>query len=101
MTRRAVAVGPYAAFMPATPPPRFPQRKRLRLPIAYEAGIYFVTICTQDRRLMFGEVVDGEMLPNDSGRMVEATWRGLPEFIPGVSIDAFQLMPNHLHGIVV
>ncbi len=48
-----------------------------------QAGAYFVTICTQDRACLFGEIVDGEMRLNDSGRMVERWWAGfgrLPVF---------------------
>ncbi len=64
-------------------------------------GAYFVTICTQDRACMFGEVVDGVMCPNDAGRMVETVWGELPVFYPGVAIDGFVVMPNHIHGIIV
>jgi putative transposase len=65
------------------------------------AGAYFVTICTQDRACLFGEVIGGSMRPNDAGRMVAARWSGLPARFAGVEIDMFVVMPNHLHGIVV
>jgi hypothetical protein len=35
-----------------------------------QPGAYFVTICTQNRECMYGEIVDGEMRLNDAGRMV-------------------------------
>jgi REP element-mobilizing transposase RayT len=66
-----------------------------------QAGAYFVTICTQDRACLFGEVVDGEMRLNDVGRMVVAEWERLPERFPDVALDAFVVMPNHIHGIIV
>jgi REP element-mobilizing transposase RayT len=66
-----------------------------------QAGAYFVTICTQDRAGPFGEVVDGEMRLNDAGRMVLAVWDELPSRFPTVEVDAFVIMPNHVHGIVV
>ncbi len=47
------------------------------------------------------ELVEGEMLSNDAGRMVEMVWNEIPDHFPGVSIDVFQIMPNHIHGIVV
>ena len=65
-----------------------------------QAGAYFVTICTQHRECLFGEIVDGEMVLNDAGRMVQTGWDGIPSHYPGIDIDAFQIMPNHIHGIV-
>jgi putative transposase len=41
------------------------------------------------------------MALNDAGRMVETVWNEIPEHYPGVDIDAFVVMPNHVHGIVV
>ena len=64
-------------------------------------GAYFVTICTQDRSNIFGEVEDCVIQANDAGQMVSTVWDELPDFYPGVSIDAFTLMPNHIHGIVL
>jgi len=66
-----------------------------------EAGAYFVTVCTQDHLCLFGSVVGEEMQPNESGRMVLAAWNELPDRYPGVVTDAFVLMPNHIHGIIV
>jgi hypothetical protein len=65
------------------------------------AGAYFVTICAQNRECLFGEILDGEMALNDAGRMIETIWHELPEHYPGIGIDAFQVMPNHMHGIVI
>jgi putative transposase len=66
-----------------------------------QAGAYFVTICTQGRACLFGEVVDGEMRLNDAGRMVVAEWERLPALFSNVVLDAFVVMPNHIHGIVI
>ncbi|HXH08955.1 MAG TPA: transposase [Alphaproteobacteria bacterium] len=66
-----------------------------------QPGAYFVTICTQNRACLFGEVVDGKMLLNDAGRMVQTAWDEIPVHYAGVAIDAFVVMPNHMHGIVV
>lgn len=65
------------------------------------AGAYFVTICAQDRACLFGDIVDGEMRLNDAGRMVVAVWDALPDRFQGIGLDAFVLMPNHIHGIIV
>ena len=66
-----------------------------------QAGAYFVTICAQNRECLFGEILDGEMALNVAGRMIETIWHELPEHYLGVGIDAFQVMPNHMHGIVI
>ena len=50
---------------------------------------------------MFGEVVDGEMTMNDTGSIATVIWESLPDRFPLVDLDAFVVMPNHIHGIVV
>ena len=66
-----------------------------------QAGAYFVTIVTQDRACLFGEVMDGVVAPSEAGLMVQTVWNELSVFYPGVDVDAFVVMPNHVHGIVV
>lgn len=61
-------------------------------------GAYFVTICTQDRACLFGDVVAGDMRLNEAGRMIQSIWDEMPAFYPGVDTDAFVVMPNHVHG---
>jgi putative transposase len=65
------------------------------------AGAYFVTIVTQDRAALFGRIVDSVMHLNDAGWMVQAVWDEIPICYPGVDIDAFVIMPNHIHGIII
>lgn len=65
------------------------------------AGAYYVTIVTQGREAIFGEVIDSSMLLNERGHMVWDVWRDIPRQYPGIEIDAFVVMPNHTHGIVV
>jgi REP element-mobilizing transposase RayT len=64
------------------------------------AGAYFVTICSQGRECLFGEVGDGVMAVNDAGLMVESVWSGLSERFSGIELDAFVIMPNHVHFIL-
>ena len=64
-------------------------------------GAYFVSICAQGRACLFGEIVDGVMRLNDAGRMVNTVWDEIPAHYPGINVDAFIVMPNHIHGIVV
>jgi REP element-mobilizing transposase RayT len=62
---------------------------------------YFVTICTQDRACLFGAVRRGRMHLNVVGRIVAEEWRRSETIRDRVHLDAFIVMPNHLHGIVV
>jgi len=66
-----------------------------------ESGAYFVTICQRDRVSLFGEIVEGEMRSNEAGRTVLDEWSDLPNRFPLVELDAFVVMPNHLHGVIV
>jgi putative transposase len=80
-----------------------PQRRSLRLK-SYDyaqAGAYFVTICTQSRACLFGDIVDDRMCPNDAGHLVAVSWNDIRTRFPDVEIDIFVVMPNHLHGIIV
>ena len=83
--------------------PRIHNRRSIRLK-GYDysqAGAYFVTMCTQNRKYMFGNVVDGEMVLNDAGRMVQTVWDEIPKYYYGIEIDEFVIMPDHVHGIIV
>ena len=65
-----------------------------------QAGAYFVTICTYDRVCLFGEIVDGEMVLNDSGRIVVNEWARTAQIRDEIELDEFVVMPNHVHGII-
>lgn len=62
---------------------------------------YFVTICTKDRKCLFGENVDEELFLNQMGKIVEKYWLEIPMHFPNVVYDEFVIMPNHIHGIIV
>jgi putative transposase len=64
-------------------------------------GEYFVTICTLDRTCLFGEIANGEMQLSPEGQIAENAWRNLPAHFPHITLDAFVIMPNHIHGVVV
>ena len=66
-----------------------------------QPGAYFVTICTQSRRCLFGDVQDGEMRLNDAGRIIARWWSKLPSKFAACATDAFVVMPNHVHRILV
>jgi putative transposase len=64
-------------------------------------GAYFVTICAEGRKCLFGEITDGEMRLNESGTVVTKCWQWLSSQYPHVDLDEWVIMPNHLHGIIV
>lgn len=66
-----------------------------------QQGAYFLTICTYNRECLFGVIADGEMRPNDLGLQVISCWEAIPDHFPHVDLDAFCLMPNHIHGVLV
>ncbi len=80
-----------------------PTRKSPRLEDYYysSAGIYFVTICTKNRECFFGHVINGSMELNIVGKKVKELRSVIPNKFENVEIDAFVVMPNHLHGIVI
>ena len=65
-----------------------------------QPGAYFITIYTYDRAGLFGEIVEGEMRLNDCGRVAEQCWLDIPSHFPHAELDAFVIMPNHVHGIL-
>lgn len=65
-----------------------------------QAGAYFVTICAQGRECLFGDVVEGEMRLNRHGHIVQEVWDDLVHHYPHVDLDAFVIMPNHIHEII-
>lgn len=61
---------------------------------------YFVTICTQNRSCLFGEISAGVMKIDIVGQMITDEWLALPSRFPSVKLDLFVIMPNHFHGIL-
>lgn len=64
-------------------------------------GVYFVTICTQHRLALLGEIVDDEMRLNEIGLMVKHWWEELANKFTNVELDEYIIMPNHIHGLIV
>jgi REP element-mobilizing transposase RayT len=66
-----------------------------------QEGIYFVTICVQNRECVFGEIINSNLELNEMGRMVQNVWLQINEKYKHISTDHFILMPDHLHGIII
>jgi putative transposase len=64
-------------------------------------GAYFITICVQDRHHLFGEIKSGKMVLNEFGLIVAEEWKRSEEIRKEIKLDAFVVMPNHIHGILV
>ena len=93
-----------------------------------QAGLYFITICCQDRACLFGEIAVGASLVdaqnngiaqnekgqpqgiaptiaptmrlNDAGKMIENEWTQLHERFTNIELHEYIVMPNHFHAIL-
>jgi len=63
-------------------------------------GEYFVTICMKHRVCILGDIQEGVMKLSPVGNIVDTCWRDIPALFPNTSVDIYQIMPNHVHGIV-
>ncbi len=83
--------------------PKIDHRKSIRLKeFDYTLlGAYFVTLCTYQRKSLFGDIVDGWMQLNEFGIIISAYWENLPINFRNIKLDAWVVMPNHFHGIIL
>ena len=70
-----------------------------------QAGLYFITLCIENRTCLFGEIdrPDSRQLPmvmNAYGEIVKNTWLDLPNHVSNIKLHEFIVMPNHIHGII-
>ncbi|MFN8437437.1 MAG: transposase [Cytophagales bacterium] len=82
--------------------PEIHKRRSIRLK-GYDysqAGLYFITICVQDRECLFGNIENGEMILNDAGKMIETEWLNLNNRFSNIELHEFIVMPNHFHEIL-
>ena len=61
------------------------------------AGYYFVTICTKDKKCIFGE----PCRLNTIGKLAEAELLGISGHYDGIAVDKFVIMPNHIHAVII
>jgi len=66
-----------------------------------QAGAYYITICTYDKKCIFGTITDGQMLLSEFGQIMEDCWKTIPKHFDFVLLDVYSIMPNHLHGILI
>jgi putative transposase len=63
-------------------------------------GMYFLTICAFHRRSIFGELRGNIAVISPLGEIVKACWIEIPQHFPNVKVEAYVVMPNHVHGIL-
>ncbi len=64
-------------------------------------GYYFVTICTHKKYCYFGKVIDSKMKLSQVGKIAQKHWQEIPKHFDHLDIDAYVIMPNHVHGIII
>ena len=88
-----------------------PKRKGTRLKgfDHSSAGAYFVTVCTKDRKRILSDIIkpsvgvgahdDPQIQLTEMGKVAERYLLS-SENIPGVKIDRYVIMPDHIHAII-
>jgi len=64
-------------------------------------GYYFITICTKNKEEYFGEIIDGKMILSPLGIIADILWCEIKNHSKNMQLDAFVVMPNHIHGIII
>jgi len=66
-----------------------------------QTGGYFITICTQYRECLFGDITNGKMILNECGKIVRNEWLKTAKIRREIKLDAYVVMPDHFHGILI
>jgi putative transposase len=84
-------------------PPPLPHRRTIRFQgFDYsQAACYFVTICSREKRSLFGKICNAKMQLNVIGRIVNECLTEIPSHFANVEVPVHAIMPNHLHSILV
>ena len=82
--------------------PQIHHRRSIRLK-GYDysqAGLYFITICVHEKKHLFGNIENGEMILNDAGKIANECWLEIPNHFPNAVLHEHIVMPNHVHGVI-
>ncbi|MEO8664902.1 MAG: hypothetical protein ABI462_05340 [Ignavibacteria bacterium] len=63
-------------------------------------GLYFITICTNQKKCFFGSVKSDRMILNEKGMIADEYWLAIPDHFHNVILHEYIVMPNHVHGII-
>ena len=69
----------------------------------YNGGMYFVTVCTQNREHYFGEIQEGAMHLTEIGKCLNEEVVKTPKMRADMNLEIplYVIMPNHIHLIVI
>ncbi len=77
-------------------------RRTIRMPgHDYSAGAYFVTLVTHNRAELFGVIKNGVVTLSAYGQIAHDEWLRSVHIRSEIEQDAFVVMPNHIHMIIV
>lgn len=62
---------------------------------------YFVTLSTKEWEHYFGNVIDKAMQLSPTGKLAQKYWQAISDKFPFIELDAFVVMPNHIHGVII
>ena len=82
--------------------PQIHHRRSIRLK-GYDysqAGLYFITICVHEKKHLFGNIENGEMILNDAGKIANECWLEIPNHFPNAVLHEHIVMPNPVHGVI-
>ncbi len=65
-----------------------------------QPGMYYVTICVNNRKYLFGDIYNEKMILNKYGRIIQKEWCKTEKIRKNIELDEFIIMPNHIHGII-
>ncbi len=63
-------------------------------------GAYFITLCTHERKCLFGMINDNQVILNEAGIVVQEEWIKSFKIRQELAMDEYVIMPNHFHAIV-
>ncbi|WP_430404115.1 transposase [Fluviicola sp.] len=76
------------------------QSRRLKGYDYASAGLYFITLNTENREQLFGEIKDGRMILTEAGLIAQKYWLEIPDHYPHAALHDFVIMPDHIHGVI-
>lgn len=66
-----------------------------------ELGVYFITICTQDKEYLFGKIIENKFYPNKFGLIVQKYLEDISNHNHEIELDESIIMPNHIYTIIL
>jgi len=66
-----------------------------------QPAYYFITICVNDKSNVLGTIINHKIHLSSIGHIIKKCWKELPDHYAGCALDAFIIMPDHVHGIII